>query len=163
MTVTRMERPASPDSATNEKVAGSRPSGPPPEENATPQSRSPRFMDVVDEITSALGRSFYLERRALGLVITDFGHQVLLSIVLWAIVGSLLVASALLIVAGLRSGLALLTADAWWSDLVIGAGMMISTTAGIILARGVRRRLVIAQTLRAVSADAKKPTKGEKA
>ncbi len=95
---------------------------------------------------TALKRSLYVERRALGLKLFDVTFRVALVVcgILTAI--ALSIAGALLLVIGARRGLAVWTHDAWWADVVLGAVILGLLGLAAHLARRAVHRATLART-----------------
>ena len=92
---------------------------------------------------TALKRSWYAERQALGLKLFDVGFRVALAVLGGFTAIALCIAGALLVVIGARRGLVVWTRDAWWVDLVLGAAIL-----GLLgLAAHLARRAVHRSTL----------------
>lgn len=115
--------------------------GPDPLEAATGKLRS-----EWEQAFSALKRSFYVERQALGLKLFDFAFRLALIVCAGFTLIALSVAGALLVVIGARSGLAAWTGGAWWADLVLGAAILGLLAWGAHLARRAVHRRTLART-----------------
>ena len=77
-----------------------------------------------EQMLTALKRAFYVERQAMSLKLFDIGFKIALGILGGFTAIALCIAAALLVVLGARRGLVLLSHDAWWVDLVLGAAIL---------------------------------------
>ncbi len=107
-----------------------------------------RLRTEVDATWTALKRSFYVERQSLGLSMFEGAFRLMTFIGLGATGIALTILAAFLVVGSARRGLAMLTKDAWWSDIVVAAFLGLSV---VLIAHAVRRyvhRSVLASTRR---------------
>lgn len=110
-----------------------------------------RLRAEFDGAFTALRRSLFVERKALGLSIFESAFQFLTLLGLAATGIALTITAALLFVGSARRGLALLTEGAWWSDLVLAFALGATV---VLVAHSVRRyvhRSVLASTLRGLA------------
>lgn len=110
-----------------------------------------RLRAELDETFVALRRTVYVERQILGLSIFDAAFRCAVFACLGATGLAIAIASAWLLVASTRRGLAQWTGGAWWSDLVL-ALLLALALAGA--AHGVRRlvhRSALARTRRGLA------------
>lgn len=117
----------------------------------------------VDRAFTALRRSFYVERQALGLSLFDAAVRASIFAGLGLIGLALSITATILGVVAARQGLNLLFDGAWWSDLVLAALLMgIVAAAVAIVSRSVHKG-VLARTKRALAEGPLKSTSTERA
>lgn len=78
-----------------------------------------RLRTEFDTTMTALKRSLYIERKALGLAIFENGFRLMTFVGLGATAIALTIFAGFLFVGSVRQGLVLWTNGAWWSDLVL--------------------------------------------
>jgi len=112
-----------------------RPAGHDPSRDATG-----RLRQEIDATYTALRRSWYAERQAIGLSIFEGAFRLGTFVFLGALGLAVALSAAALLVVGSRRGLALWTGGAWWSDIMLAFGLALAVAAiAQLVRRGVRR------------------------
>lgn len=117
---------------------------PPEGSGPRPASSTGRLAGDVRRGRDALRRMWLYERRALGLVAFDTTLGVALHGLVMLAAATLAVCATLLVIVGLRAGVAEATSEAWWGDvlLAVGFGVFLAAVAAVY------RRQVHRSTLR---------------
>jgi hypothetical protein len=103
-------------------------------------------------VWATLVRALELQRQEAALRLFDAAWSAIL-VALAALAGLILAGCAtLLLVAGARRGLATWTEGAWWSDMVLGAGLAALVVGGLQLVQKAKHRRALRRAQRALAA-----------
>lgn len=142
-------------STTIDRKTGARPPGAPThsEGDAFGVARG-HLVAEIDQAFTALKRSLYIERRALGLSLFDTAYRAA-AFAAAAISGlAIALVATLLSVASARRGLQLWTNGAWWSDLALGILLVLLLAVSAHALRRFVHRSTLAGTRRVLSESA---------
>jgi hypothetical protein len=125
------------------------------------QPESDDFRVAAEQLRAELGqtmtavkRTLYVERQALGLSIFDSAFHVA-SVAMGTAVGlALAVAAAILLVTGARGGMQALSGDAWWGDLVVAVTALLVVVGGALVYKRWMHRTVLSKTRRMLAKSA---------
>lgn len=119
------------------------PAAPPPDEL---QIAADRLRREIDQTIQSAKRALYVRREVLTLSLFDLGFGAGTVAIAGAGAIALAIAAALLLVNGVRRGMAQWTHDAWWSDVAVATAI---AAAVALVAWSVKRRMhkaVLART-----------------